>query len=477
MQGLSTEIFNKLPDGVFRPLASANKALYWKVLVRLFHSYFDDDSDVTDQHRRSRTVIVGSITSVVEQNSSLWIDDDGDTEPCSGARARSGQVYRYFCDSGWLEETRSGYSYYVSMAPRVSQLLSALLEISEGRALIMTGKLKSLRSDMREALSDPESSADLLVEATKDAKRFSRHLGGIRGSIKSLYDQIKGNIPAKDIVSTFFDDFLSDILVRDYAAIKTTENPLSIRDELLRIVSSLRHVDEKKALLLKGYLKIYARESNSNASLYMEKDLSQLESVFSHIDNQLDAIDSMKLTYEQRVDTVIEYASRTPRSLGLNLKRLITALVNHAEKEPSILLALPLIDGERISQERLAQPKTPKTSPAPRPLKKSRLSSEVINRSKMERAARMMIHVEDKDICNFLDAQMDAQRTIEVKDLKPKNIHDYFCILALQRSAVSPSGSSAQPSKMDENFSLSATADWVENRYINLLNIIITRKT
>jgi cell fate (sporulation/competence/biofilm development) regulator YmcA (YheA/YmcA/DUF963 family) len=362
------------------------------------------------------------------------------------------------------------------MPPRVNQLLAVLLEISEGRALVMTGKLKSLRSGLRETLNDPINGADLLTEATKDAKRFSRHLGSIRGSIKSLYDQIKGNVPAREIVSAFFDDFLAEIVVRDYATIKTTENPLSIRDELLRIVSTLRFNDEKKSLLLKGYQNLYAREEAENAIRYMEQDLNQLETVFRHIDSQLDAIDSMKLMYEQRIDTVIAYASRTPRELGRNINRLVQSLVRHSESESELSMALPFIAGERYGDERFAKPKVPKPSPKPRPLRRQIVSPDTLQRTEHERMARMLTHVSGEQVVEYLNRQIGNRRTFESQELKAQSLQDYFCLLAIQRAGYIPDSLKTEFVNIHQAFHVSLTNDWIETPFINSNNIILTRK-
>ena len=158
----------------------------------------------------------------------------------------------------------------------------------------------------KRCVTDPSSHADTLIELAKDATRFSRHLKGIRGSIKDLYDRIQGEIRAKEVIRTFFDDFLREIFIRDYATIKTSDNPLTLRDFLLeQVASGLRYNQENYRKLLAGYRNIY---SESESELNLQRDLSRLESVFFNIEAQLDAIDSMKVRYEQRVDAVIDYA-------------------------------------------------------------------------------------------------------------------------------------------------------------------------
>lgn len=474
MQGTQPNIFEKLPAGIFRPLGSANQKLYWKILVRLYQSYFDEDIQVADTQGHTRSAIVSSIAAVIDQNAALWVDETEDV--VIDSRQRANATYYALRDSGWLDESRYGYADFVTMAPWVAHLMSVLLEISEGRALIMTGKLKSLRSAMREIELDPGNTADLLVEATKDAKRFARHLSGIRGSFKALYDQIKGNIPAREIVASFFDDFLSDILVRDYTSIKTSENPLAIRDDLLRIVSTLRSKDESKGLLAKGYQRLFPKDSLDVAAGYLNQDLSHLESVFLHIEHQLDAIDSMRLLYEQRVDAVIAYASKTPPALSNNIRRLINAVSRHGVDNDGLMLEIPIVHQERIGQERFPRPRKPKTPPAPRALRRNQVSPEEQQRSARERFARMQTSVSSEMVADFLDRQMGSNRTFESKELVAENLQDYFCLLKLQRAAYMPTAQQEDFSGLLDFYHVTLTDEWAETQYTFTRNLILTRR-
>lgn len=473
MQINGSDIFTQLPSGVFRPLTGVNQRLHWHSLVRLYNSFFDS-ADFTE-HGHARVAIMDAITLVIEQYPTWWTDTDD--EAVTTPRSRANNIYRLFSESGWFEETRIGYSDYVTMPARVSQLLATLIEISEGRALIMTGRLKSLRAGMREALEHPDKAADILSEAAKDAKRFAQHLNGIRGSIKSLYDKIRGDVPAREIVSTFFDNFLSEILVSDYSAIKTTENPLSIRDELLRILSTLRYDPDTRQALFKDYKNLCQGMNEATVEQRMNQDLSQLEKVFLNIDRQLDAIDNMKLRYEKRVDTVIEYASRSPRTLSKDISRIVHALTRHDDNSTDeISVRLPVVYGERIGEYRLAKAKKRRSPPKPRSVTKTIIDEEVLRRTKIERAANMAVHVSASTAKKYLDSQLESQQTLQSNQLVPLSLQDYFCILFIQRLGHSPKPDSRENSAILNHYHLTPTDDWATNEYFNFRPVIITKR-
>jgi hypothetical protein len=272
MKGVDN-LFSKVPDTIFGPLASPRKLLHWQVLTRLYQNLFDDDIEYSD-YGYSRVAVIDVIDNVLAERSDLWVSDVADEgvqieqpkESATPQRMRANIIYYTLRGTGWFEEERRAYNDYVIMPSRVSQLLAMLIELSEGRALIVTGKLKTLEAGMRQVLTTPEERADVLVELAKDARRFARHLSSIRGAIKGLYDQIRGNLSTREIVSVFFDDFLRDIFIRDYATIKTSENPLRIRDELLRIVTELRYSPDLKHQLLNGYSRLYSGKDEKEIS-------------------------------------------------------------------------------------------------------------------------------------------------------------------------------------------------------------------
>ena len=444
--------------------------------MRLYGTLFDEETEVSEYgHDRDR--VIDTVVTVLQQNPSLWVDDETELIEDGSLRGRANFTYHALRKSGWLEEDRRGYKDYVAMPPRVNQCLGALIEIAEGRALVMTGKLKSIQAGMREVLANPADQADTLTELAKEASRFSRHLNSIRGAIKGLYDQIRGNIPAREIVATFFDDFLREIFIRDYAAIKTTENPLTIRDELLGIVSKLRYTNDVKELLLNGYRKIYIGQNADECASYLDRDISRLEQVFLNIERQLDAIDSMKVRYEQRVDTVIEYATRSPRTIGKDLKRLTGALVRHDENTPIISgVHLPFLWPEPYGESRCAIARQPRQSPVPRVIQRNSVSIEIRERAQQERAALRAIHINDNALQDFLDSQLGNRRTEETAGLIVRNIHDYFCVLNLQRAARSPESAHKMFPDVMRRYVLSPTDDWVESDYFHTRNVIITRR-
>lgn len=471
MTAIHKDLFDRIPPELFRPLVSVRQRLNWRVLVRLYQTLFEEEY-LENEYGHDRSVVLDAIEAVVAQNTALWKAENPDDEDAPSTDPHH-QIYYSLRDAGWLDEETRGLQKYVSMRPAVSQCLAALIELAEGRPLVVSGALKNMRATILEIDADPTGQADRLVELAKQSGHFARHVNSIRGAIRELYDLIQGNVPAREIVRTFFDEFLREIFIRDYANLKTTDNPLAVRSELLRIVSSLRYDAHKRLILQKGYQDLFPNLTEDEASLRLDQDFSKLEQVFLNVERQLESVDMMKARYERRVDTVIDYATRTSNQLGKKLKALITDLNRQDEW---ITVRVPLSGQEGLGEARLAQERQPRKPPEPAQVRRREVSRETREKIERERAARQAIQVDDQALQDYLSRQLGTRRTLEMKDLTVESVRDYFCVLHLMRAAHLAGDKPQQFKKTFSQYNLSPTSDWFENTYFLMKNVIITKQ-
>jgi hypothetical protein len=150
-------LFDRLQENAFRPLTGSLGRLNWRVIERLHSSLFDEPGDTGGIGRpRSETIRISE--AVIER----WPPEDGGPAPETPLNVRSNQLYARLIETGWLQEERRGYHVFVSMPHTASQLAAALVEIAEGRPLIMSGKLKAIRAAVHSVVDDPTNNADAL---------------------------------------------------------------------------------------------------------------------------------------------------------------------------------------------------------------------------------------------------------------------------------------------------------------------------
>jgi hypothetical protein len=154
-------LFDRLQENAFRPLTGSLGRLNWRVIERLHSSLFDEPGD-TGGIGRPRSETIRIIEAVIERYPALWLPEDGGPAPETPLNVRSNQLYARLIETGWLQEERRGYHVFVSMPHTASQLAAALVEIAEGRPLIMSGKLKAIRAAVHSVVDDPTNNADAL---------------------------------------------------------------------------------------------------------------------------------------------------------------------------------------------------------------------------------------------------------------------------------------------------------------------------
>lgn len=477
----SRHLFERLPESIFKPLTSRYRHIYWRVLEELHYSLFEFDDDV-GEFGHAKSEVIDHIDKAVDSNADLFIDADNDSAEGNEELIPDNKTvyfYHRLVEAGWLHEEKKGFHYFVTMPQTVSLLVSCLIEIAEARPLVAAGELQGFRDRINSIVSDPLNNAANLTELTKSARRFSRHLNSIRGSIKFLYDRIKPDVDAAETVRSYFDDFLKEIFIKDYVTIKTSDHPLKIRDHLLDQVSHLKMNEDNFKQLLKGYENI----DKDNARRNLERDISSLESVFYRVEKQLRAIDTMGVRYNQRIDAVIAYAKRSPRETGRLVRRIISTLCRIDDPDNEVTVLLPLTPDEAVGENRFRRPTKARRSPDPKPVITAEQDNEVIKRlmedHKLARRVRQMVKVNDNSLSDLLDKQLGNNVTMEMSRFKVDSISDYFHLLTLHRLALMHEMKSetvdADFPLLTSRYRLTPTNETVRTKYLETTDVVIDR--
>jgi Wadjet anti plasmid transformation system JetA-like protein len=472
------QLFDKLPGTIFRPFTSGYRLIYWRVIEDLYLSLFEIDDHVSE-FGQARLMVINTIQSTIDSIPSyLPTKDEEDDNSFLNAEDKTAYLYRNLVDSGWLQEEKRGYKVYVSMPQPVILLVSALMEIAEARPLVASGALKSFRNDIKSIVEDPFNGADNLIELTRNANRFSRHLDSIRWSIKYLYDSVRNDPSAAETLKTFYGDFLKEIFVRDYVAVKTKNNPLFLRDYLLEQIQNLRLDKESYQQLLRGYTEIDNREPEKK----LQRDLSRLQTVFSNVERQLDAIDLMGTRYSQRIDAVIKFAKRSPKENSRLIKNIINKLVAISDQYPDATIAVPISCREPVGEDRFYKARKPRKPPEPRAVvlrQPDDAVSDSVKRQRLARLARMQMKVTDKSMTQFLEEKMGNKVTFELSDIPIRTAKDYFHVLNLHRIAVTKALKSNQVNtqfpQLSKKYHLTETGNKFTNEYIETTQVVIDR--
>ncbi|MGE5155490.1 MAG: Wadjet anti-phage system protein JetA family protein, partial [Bdellovibrio bacteriovorus] len=105
-----TQLFDRLPDRLFSPLASANRRIYGALLLDLYPLFFDQiHADVFP----SRDTVRQEIEERLAVMAAAWQEEpDAASIPVSPAEPEAtpaAQAYRRLLAAGWIEEEMEGY--------------------------------------------------------------------------------------------------------------------------------------------------------------------------------------------------------------------------------------------------------------------------------------------------------------------------------------------------------------------------------
>src|SRR5690554_2056478 len=109
-------LFDRLPEGLFGPLGSANRRRYWDILTVLYDDYFSETVVAPPEGYNRRDLVV-PIERYLEDVTD-WVAEDGD-DFSTPINVRANQILSRLIDAGWLSETPVGLRRVVEIRPDV----------------------------------------------------------------------------------------------------------------------------------------------------------------------------------------------------------------------------------------------------------------------------------------------------------------------------------------------------------------------
>lgn len=471
----SPSLFDRIPSRLFLPFVGKNQHLYWGVLERLFDDLFKGD---VFQYVNGvpKDQVIDSIARHMENLPDYIQDDDEEMNMASiqekntEIKSNANRVYHYLSATGWLSIEKEGYREFILLDPTISQLLHNLTEIATNNPVYFGGKVQAIYNTVAQSTSDPYGQAPAFHQICLDSRSFFRSLSAIVVRIKDINKRITGTSKSKDILDTFFGDFVSNILVADYKKLKTENHPFRFRADILRVAQSIQYDDEMMEEYIKGYIDKLELDKQT-ATTKFNDDIATLVSVFSNIDKQLDRIDDIKHQLESRVSGLIRFMGRTNDFESSKIKVLIRSLVKRNDA-----VAMPLLGDDLASELNLYKPKKVGATTEPKPLKKIKRDPLLEIKTAMRRDANARRHVTANKLSDYIERHMLSLSAISSDELTIQSIDDYCSFVALSNLSVQSKTSNNQMRNFFTNYSIAVSSNGLtENDHLIVPKIIITR--
>ena len=376
-------LFANLNDQFFLPFSRQNRWFYEECLSRLYVRFYKH----APRYPRDSEVIA-EIYQTLKQRPDLWSStaetedlpeletrgrrrvnarraSEVESDLADAVRARAVRHYEYLIATGWLEEERLGIVKTVDMSPGAISVMETLSRIREGFALQFSGTLVQLNLALKGVAENPEENALSLNQVRSSLETFVRHLRAIISDLKRIRTEMVEGEGQRARLKIFFEGFVKRLLLKDFAALHTTNHPYRYKNEILVAVRRLAGNDHIVRTAARTYAEhadpeLMARgpewEMDRQATIEaaarrVVDDLNSLIEMLGHIDQMFERIRAFQVQLEERLRNMLRYKSRGRRDyarrLDATLGRLSAFILGSPDRANEALIDGYLDDVER----------------------------------------------------------------------------------------------------------------------------------
>src|SRR6266403_349352 len=352
-------LFRHLHDDAFLVFSRDHKHLYAACLLDLHERFFTGAPAFPTPQQ-----VVHAIYDVMRANSSLWNegDDFGEDLPemISAGRRRirradvtrasekgdkalslARQLYSRLLAWEWLEEEEYGLRVTVDMAMGPLLVIQRLASLNKDLSQRFGGLIVQIRLNLEaverltpDITDRKQREAALAVrEARNQADQFTKSLRAILSDLKRIRRTVMESKTVGDRLEAFFEEFVGQLLLKDFESILTFNHPYRFRDAIVDLARRIAHTPATMQVLSEEYVAASISASMTDAVFDVEADLLAVESTFGQIGEMFERIESFRRQLEARVRNTIKYAERGTHGLVGRAGDLVGRLDRLLEQE------------------------------------------------------------------------------------------------------------------------------------------------
>jgi hypothetical protein len=335
-------------------------------------------------------------------------------------------------EAGWLSLYREGYHAFVEMPETIARLVRFLAELERSAVITLGGAVASMQAAMEAAHLDPERRGLAVRDTAVRAEDFLNRLRSMANGMRRIETSILSEANPGRSLARFFDAFFS-LLVADWHALKTTDNPYRHRGEIVGVAG--RMLDDDPWMLRAA---IAYRDQGLCAVLPEAKDairadLERIRSALDGFERLMGRIDIVRRRIERRISITVSYLELAGEGTDLRIAALLRSLGEQDlpadDLAPPSGASPPMMP---IGSDGLAKPRVRRTrvaAEAPKPRPHDPLLDEF---ARLRLAFQERIRVGNKKIAEFAGRQCGPDGTgLLAKDLRVQTLEDLIIVLAL----------------------------------------------
>jgi hypothetical protein len=496
-------LFRYLHDDAFLAFSREHKHLYAACLLDLHERFFTGVPAFPTPQEATH-----AIYDVMRANPSLWNESDDFGEPLpdviSAGRRRikwttaqttkqadkalliAHQIYGRLLGWGWLEEEEYGLRVTVDMPMGPLLVIQRLANLNKDVSQRFGGLIVTVRLNLEAVEKLGPDTTDrrqrevalALREARNQVDQFTRSLRAILSDLKRIRRTVMDSKTVGDRLEAFFEEFVEQLLLKDFESILTFNHPYRFRDAIVDLARRIAHTPATMQVLSEEYVAASISHSMVEAGQDVEGDLLAIETTFGQIGEMFERIESFRRQLESRVRNTIKYAERGTQGLagraGDLVRRLDGLIVRGRHPNARIEWSLEPLRSP-WSEYQHAPSREPRKPVATQPLgeRPSDPLYEIRKQLRLDYISR--IAPGPSQVRSFLEKHVPLGGTREARFIMIETVDDFLAFDAARRFALAPE----VPAEIARHFEFEFTPDSPphDSEWLRCANFIVRRQT
>jgi len=464
-------LFAKLPENIFKPLSSLNSGIYELTLNALYSLFFDGEGT---RAYPERTLVLSEIEEVLSRLSRIdWVrEEDDEEEPQSSSLTTAvyaNRIFNRLRSTGWLDEETGTFGYEkprIIMPPAAMDLLYFLVNLASQEKKSYGAAIVGILTNIEAAIKYPRDKASALQIAVENARLFNKHLTSIIYGLRDIQEKIAAHQNPRQILNCFFDEFVSQVLIADYATLMKQNNPFRFRRQILTKLKELQYDREIKDLMAQGYaitLGVVLPVAADRVKIHIQEIIN----IFESVESRLNTIRNFQMRLDQRVADAVRYMDSSDPTRGQRYKKMLgkLAVIPESVHEMETMISSNLYTNQTISPFSVRAPKRKRIAAEALVFQEQKVRPEVRKRNEEQRKAKQRFHVDPEKVRAYLIKNLAGKDQINATDFKVESIEELVAFTHIRTLSYLGDRGKAYSRKFSiENKDELAEAPWLRFR-------------
>lgn len=458
-------LFKYLHDDAFLIFSRGNRFLYEACLLQIHARYFETGTQFPTPQE-----IVHLIYDIIGANPHLLADESElhalpeivssrrrrirfvNTAGASGDKALrlATQIYSRLVETGWLEEEEYGLRVTVDMPMGALLVTQRLASLKNDIARRFGGVVVQIKVSLENAAklanstdvrtkSDASQALDAALEHVGD---FTKTLRAILSDLKRIRKSLLEAPSLRDRIATYFDQFIGELLLKDFQVILTTNHPYRHRERIIDLARGLSLDASVMEALAEGYVTSGISPTNDEGLTQARHNLLSIEVAFETIGEMFERISQFRRGLETRLRNTVRYSEQGDRGLVVRAEELVKQLEGLLAANPERYLVRTVPSpmqqpSSPWSEQLLAVRRQPRQPIPVTSLARKELDPLYLMRKKLRGEFLVRMNPTPATVRTYLSNLLPNPGSIEARTVQIATVDEFLAFDAARRLAVS----------------------------------------